>query len=347
MKQFLKNKYLGLVLKSLRHPLVKNELRNQSDLWRANTPSLQNLSAPYDDLGRASDQPDHQSLPAVFITGRFRSGSTMLWNVFRSMDGVKAYYEPFNERRWFDPAARGDQVDSSHRGVDDYWKEYEGLEHLSQYFRPEWSFEGLLMGAENQNPAMRRYLSELIAHAQGLPVLQFNRVDFRLAWLKSNFPRVPIVHLYRNPRDQWLSCLKSTKRDHADQVNPFDDGFYTAQWAQELSHSYPVLAEPEAQAPYRRFYLLWKLSWLHGDLYADSSVAYEALIEHPKESLSRMFDTLRLKPREELDALAQLIGKPRENRSMPHPPEWFAHEESVCETLLEQALTAAPATNAS
>jgi len=63
----------------------------------------------------------------VFITARFRSGSTLLCNLFRQVDACTAYYEPFNERRWFDPSVRGNRVDPTHRDVEDYWREYDAL----------------------------------------------------------------------------------------------------------------------------------------------------------------------------------------------------------------------------
>jgi hypothetical protein len=67
---------------------------------------------PYPDLARfeAADAP---AGPApIFVTGRFRSGSTLLWNIFRHIDGCTSYYEPLNERRWFDPGRRGDRIDA-------------------------------------------------------------------------------------------------------------------------------------------------------------------------------------------------------------------------------------------
>src|SRR5690348_9121883 len=85
---------------------------------------------PYADLGRGIA--DHTTPAPVFITGRFRSGSTLLWNIFRSVPGCRAYYEPLNERRWFDPSRRGERIDRTHLGVEDYWREYDGLGHLAQ-----------------------------------------------------------------------------------------------------------------------------------------------------------------------------------------------------------------------
>jgi hypothetical protein len=35
----------------------------------------------------------------VFVTGRFRSGSTLMWSLFRNVPGCTAFYEPLNERR--------------------------------------------------------------------------------------------------------------------------------------------------------------------------------------------------------------------------------------------------------
>jgi hypothetical protein len=33
------------------------------------------------------------------------------------LPGCTAYYEPFNERRWFDPRTRGERVDATRRNV--------------------------------------------------------------------------------------------------------------------------------------------------------------------------------------------------------------------------------------
>src|SRR5438105_10664268 len=99
--------------------------------------------------------------------------------MFRNIPGLTAYYEPFNERRWFDPSARGSKMDSTHRNVSDYWKEYDGLQELDHYYREEWIGRNLLMDANSWNPDMKRYVEFLIAMAPGRPVLQFNRIDFR------------------------------------------------------------------------------------------------------------------------------------------------------------------------
>src|SRR5262249_12587557 len=144
---------------------------------------------------------------AILITARFRSGSTLLWNIFRHVDGCVAFYEPFNERRWFDPACRGQHVDPSHKQVDDYAREYEGFEQLAEYYRDEWIGRNLFMDEASWDPAMKQYVDLLINEAPGRPILQFNRIDFRLPWMRRHYPAAKIVHLYRHPRDQWCSSL--------------------------------------------------------------------------------------------------------------------------------------------
>ncbi len=89
----------------------------------------------------------------VFLTGRFRSGSTLLWNLFRNVPDCTSFYEPLNERRWFDPGIRGQRVDKTHLGVEEYWREYEGLERLGsvvsgQLDRPKSLHVGAFLGAK-------------------------------------------------------------------------------------------------------------------------------------------------------------------------------------------------------
>ena len=81
----------------------------------------------------------------IFISSRFRSGSTLLWRFFRESNQFTAYYEPLNPRRWFDLSTRGDRVDSSHRGVSNYWREYEPLTGSSVPWSERWSSHDLYL----------------------------------------------------------------------------------------------------------------------------------------------------------------------------------------------------------
>jgi hypothetical protein len=293
---------------------------------------------PYADLGKPDPRGGIRSRQdIIFITGRFRSGTTFLWNVFRSVPGITAYYEPFNERKWFDPALRGARVDATHKNVAEYWKEYEGLEDLGNYYRLEWTDTNLYMGARFPDIGMRKYIERMVEHSPGRPVLQFNRVDFRLPWLKSQFPGAKLVHLYRHPRDQWCSALMGRECPRDDMpftaFEPYD-GFYLTSWVRDLKHHFPFLDEGEIAHPYEAFYFIWRLSYAFGRRYADESIRFEELVEDPVLVTGKLLGALGIKdhdPRriQEIHSRPDL-GKWRAYAS----DEWFRKHESRCETVL-------------
>jgi hypothetical protein len=295
-------------------------------------------AAPYPDLGTADRSGGVSAREdIIFITGRFRSGTTFLWNIFRSIPGITAYYEPFNERRWFDPAARGTRVDATHRNVGEYWKEYEGLEELGEHYRLEWIDTNLYMDARFHDPGMRKYIQRLVESAPGRPVLQFNRVDFRLPWLKSRFPGAKLVHIYRHPRDQWCSALMGRKCPLEDM--PFrafepHDGFYLTAWVTDLKHHFPFLDESEIAHPYQAFYCLWRLSHIFGRRYADESIRFEDLAERPVEVAGRLLEGLGIReydPRK----IQEIHAKPDLGKWRSYAcEEWFRRHEARCETVL-------------
>jgi len=56
--------------------------------------------------------------PPLFVSARFRSGSTLLWNMFRHTPDVTAFYELPNEREWFSARPGKDLKDRTHVNVD-------------------------------------------------------------------------------------------------------------------------------------------------------------------------------------------------------------------------------------
>lgn len=264
---------------------------------------------PYDDVAATADPPGPRlRADTIIVTGRFRSGSTLWWNLFRQATGTTSYYEPFNERRWFDADARGNRIDSTHRGVDDYWREYDGLDELGRYYDESWIGRRIYMSAEAYHPAMLAYVETLIARAHGRAVLQFNRIDFRLPWFRAWFPNAPIVHIYRHPRDQWCSTLAGAAfgpERRLDEFQPFD-AFYLRLWAEDLKHYFPFLTLDPGAHPYELFFEIWRLSLIFGQAYADVSVAFEALLDDPAGVITRVFDACRL-PIDDLGRLTALV----------------------------------------
>ena len=253
--------------------------------------ACQHLDVPYPELRRQQSATVPRQRRPLFITGRFRSGSTLLWQLFRALPSATSYYEPFNQRRWFDPATRGTHVDPTHLNVKDYWAEYENLGQLGALYAEDWTRRQLYMGADAWNAPMQQYIQTLIDHAAGRPVLQFNDVDMRLPWLRARFPNADILHVYRNPRDQWCSTLPRREFDmtalRLRDFKPYD-GFYLLNWGCDLSYYFPFLTQDCDAHPYELYYQIWKLSYLFGRAYADVSISFEALIRDPEHEVAGM-----------------------------------------------------------
>lgn len=298
------------------------------------------LTTPYTGIGvDERNRAIAEGEGAVFITGRFRSGSTLLWNIARHLNGFTSYYEPHNERRWFDPSARGSRVDATHKNVSDYWAEYEGLTELGRYYREEWTYKNLFMDENAQDDDLLAYTRILMARAKGRPALQCNRIDFRLGWHRRHFPRAKFIHLYRHPRDQWISALVDMKRFPPEgQVGDFArvDGFYLLSWCRDLKHQFPFLDEQRTIHPYQLFYFLWKLSYLYGKHYADHSLSMEDLIEDPVGELRELFAVLDIDPAlQDMNQLKGLIAKPEMGKWRKYADEnWFRKHEGTCEEIL-------------
>lgn len=294
----------------------------------------------YPNLGRAADGPAaNERSDLILISARFRSGSTLVWNLFRNIPGITAYYEPLNERRWFDPRSRGNRVDKTHREVADYWREFDGLEHAGEVFRDDWSERDFYFPPDSWQPALRAYIDLLIEHAAGRPVLQFNRLDFRLPWVRCHYPNATLIHIYRHPRDQWCSMIGRPERFGkngcmADFASV--DGFYIRRWARDLKYHFPFLDEKTAGHPYQLHYYLWKLSYMYGRSWCDLSLSFEELTHFPEQALFRLFQQCGLDAAR-MDPLLPLIKPPPFDKWKAYAEEsWFQDHEAHCENVLAE-----------
>lgn len=264
----------------------------------------------------------------------------MLWNIFRQIPEVAAYYEPLHEKlpQWI---VAGVPPQTGHCHVDTYFREYPPVEELKQYHRAEFGVCRLYLEADEPYPQLQRYIRFMLdsTPAGQIPVLQFNRVDFRLAWLKVNFPGVPIIHLYRSARDQWRSAIADYPENIDDDIDA--DPYLITTWARDLCQQFPFLAGSCIRHAYQRHYYLWKLSYLAGSRLADMSVSYEDMLTFPEKTISSLLHAVGLDNRENLErGLAIIVQKPTDTWKQYRSPEWFLTLEQECEaTLTKLGLT--------
>ncbi len=283
--------------------------------------------------------------PALFVTGRFRSGSSFLWRLLDELPGVVAYYEPLNPRRWHRSDSSGAVRDPSHEGITDYRRHYEGLDDLDRFFRDDWSRHRLYMDERAADPDLEHFLAGICARAPAdvLPALQFNRMDFRLAWLRARFPAARILHLYRQPRESFISSLAGAPIGTAARFADFgeNDRFHLCEWVADLAKVWPPLMVEADAHPYLPFYMIWRLSHAHGRYWADASIRYEDLCRDPAATLGPALAACGVAATGRvLAALAPLSRGPR----APRWPEfasadWFMHIEAEGERRLAAFFT--------
>lgn len=333
LNNILKRALIGFQHRLMSHESVHRSLADLANQANSTIPRVANHKSPYgsSEISGGASRED-----VVFVTSRFRSGSTFLWNIFRQTGGFTAYYEPFNERRWFDESFRGDNVDSTHRGVDDYWSEYNGLSELHPLYNEDWIRHRLLMEGREYDPAMRAYIECLVDRAPHRPILQFNRIDFRLGWIRANFPNAKILHLYRHPRDQWCSFLTDINLMNKDAAaKTYVDGFYLNLWCDDLAIHFPFLDRRKTPHPYQQFYYLWKLSYLFGKHYSDYSFSFENLTQKTELVLGNMFSIIGV-DNPPIEMLCGLVHTPKPDKWRDYADsDWFDQFETECEHQLD------------
>ncbi|MBM89916.1 MAG: sulfotransferase family protein [Gammaproteobacteria bacterium] len=335
LKHMIKNKAIDLFKKFLSHEDVSDLFSKKVRAATQHVGIKENTSSPYFNYQKLEHQPALKS-DVVFITGRFRSGSSVFWNLFRAQPDCTAYYEPFNERRWFDIEHRGQFVDSSHKGIQDYWTEYDNLGHLSHVYDEKWINTALHMDEYSYDSNMRAFINSLIEHSKGRSILQFNRIDFRLPWLKKNYPNAKFLHIYRNPRDQWLSFLTDKQKMNSAEVHEtYQDAFYLDVWCKDLAKQFPFLSPAVTAHPYMRFYYLWKLSYLYGIKYCDYSVPLERLTSAPIEELNTIKSILNWTEFDIQKSVAKIESITMDKWRTYADESWFLEKEQICEAELD------------
>jgi hypothetical protein len=218
--------------------------------------------------------------------GRFRSGTSYFWHIFNQLDRFRAWYEPLHPQL---PAQiKHTAPKADHVYIQDYWTAYRALDDLSSHHRIEFGSERLYLTAQDSWPELRHYLDYLInASGDRQPVLQFNRMDFRLPWLTGFYPHAQLVYLKRDPIQLWCS-----QRKHIPKINrnneSYADAYELMQWCADLAPLLPFLAPQKERHGFYRFYCLYRLSVLMGTYYADVVIDLDEDVFNSDNYLSKL-----------------------------------------------------------
>jgi hypothetical protein len=295
----------------------------------------------YRELGKTFEDQNTQKKKPIFITGRFRSGSTLIWNIFKHLDEYTAYYEPLLHEK---PSMRGIErnfkTDPTHIGVRSYHEEYRSIPDLDGFHKSNWAFNRLYMGGSDFDFKLEEYIQKLIDSTSKIPVLQFNRVDFRLPWLIKAFPEARLIHIFRNPRDQWISMINNdtyVPKDYkfSDYFYPNINTFYLYDWWRDLKFELPILEIQNLSHPYQIHFLLWRISYMYGKRYCPISICFEELLMDTENLLLALFKYVGADP-SQLSRIKKLVdGNDKKGKWEYYADdEWFKRLEMQSENLL-------------
>jgi hypothetical protein len=241
--------------------------------------------------------------PIIFISGRFRSGSSFLWQLFDQLPGFCAWYEPLHPQLL--TAIEHTRPKSDHVGVQDYWSAYRQHPGFREHYRSTFATEQLYLEATDQAPELLAYIKHLIkSSAPEVPVLQFNRMDLRLPWLKARFPEAVLIHSDRNP----LQLYHSQRRHiaEADRHDPNHwDAYELMPWCWSLSEAFPFLLSADQPHAFFRCYLLHRMSALLAGQYADLTINLDQHVFESRDFIRRLAQVVSLTAEQQEQLIAR------------------------------------------
>lgn len=273
-------------------------------------------------------------MSSFFITGRFCSGTTFLWNFFHWMNDCCAYYEPLHpsllsSSRYISPKR-------NHHGVDDYWQAYRELPDLDLYYSPTFGFERLALQSDESHLALKNYIYYLIHNNQQKKqvALKFNRIDFRLGWIKQNFPEAKIIHIKRNVRDSWRSSRSHLSPEVAKDMFQFN-AYELIQWAMVLDEYFPFIIDTSTSS-YHLHYFLAKLSEKFSEYYAHLTLDFDHDIIDDFNIFIEKMSVITQLSTNQIAAYSQKRIIPEKKNYSSEEITWLETVETECDSVLNQ-----------
>ena len=290
----------------------------------------------------------------IFITTRYRTGSSYFYSLFSCLKDTIVFYEPLHP----DLITTLDQNEECHRRNKEklshtfqgkYFEEYDQLDKkcLELLHRKDFIDQNLILSKTDTYEEEKEYILFLLnSKIDKFKVLQFNRIDFQLEWFKNNFPNALIVNLKRNPRDIYISHFKTYLREQNLQLDKLENIkiestnisclFYVDDYIRLIGdYLHPNFCFPELN-DYEKIYLLNSLSNLYADKFADVIIEYEKLVEEPKKIIEMIASQVKnLEP-----TFVEDIVIPKKDRidtwKEYHDESWYSQCESRCEDIIEE-----------
>jgi hypothetical protein len=206
--------------------------------------------------------------------------------------------------------------------VEDYFSEYKGFAKIKDLFKADWAVRNLYLSADANADDLYRYLTYLVGTAFGRRakvLLKFNRVSFRLPWLRAKFPQAKIVHIVRDKESQWQSIVRRVQshlgKEDVGQEDVGFDGFQLATWCQDLKTIFPELEARQSRNAFERFCKLWELSRAAHRAHADVSIDYWDLTHNFEATFASICTTIGCAV--DIGSLRRLVVPPETQKRLP------------------------------
>src|SRR5690349_2892836 len=112
-------------------------------------------------MGTTNEFMKNRENSPLFITARFRTGSTMLWNIFHQLPEVRAYYEPLHDRL-ISFLKHPIEPQKSHLFVKNYFDEYKDAREAISLHKSEFANQRLYLESDVDYPNLQAYIQALI-----------------------------------------------------------------------------------------------------------------------------------------------------------------------------------------
>jgi len=222
-------------------------------------------------------------MKSIIVSSRFRTGSTLLFQLLSQDQRYHCYNEVLHPHIpiWMEADIEKHREMNQILAHDNvrYFSEYENLDRqiFSELHSIDFTINDLVMTSESHSEQLERYLRYLLYDSTDKPViLNCNRVDYRLSWIKKKFPDVIIINLRRHITGIVNSYGKVLKRAGLDSFKHLFETHLYLENIQKWSHiNLEDLNEQEV------LYFLKLLSDEIADEYADYTFAFEDICQHP------------------------------------------------------------------